>query len=265
MTSTEKLEEFRDFVLKDIHELIDVSEGRIDRFMRELQNYEDNITGESRKNKATLIKDKEDYTQFFEDMVSKVQSAKDKLFDENTSRIIYKPSGLSLGEMGSIEGDYAFKLNESLKNVITIFEKRLITESNVQQASNERTTSLPSFTMPHFSAAYELYKGLTKYGYINCKQTEFLNAFEGRIIISQIRWHKANSHLTHFIKRLCSEGIVDDPGDDDRWPLTIKVFCKKDGNRFTISELSGSSSHVRYKGVPNIDGIINSIIAKRRV
>ena len=265
MTSTEQLEKYQDFVFKDIRKLIDDSAGERGRLMRDLQNLEDNITGESRKNKAVLEKAGEECEQFFDDMIFKVQSTKSKLFDEDNDHVIYKPIGLLIEGTGDILIDYAFKLHESLNNVISIFESRKKTGSIGQNLDTERTTSLPSFTMPHLSAAYILYEGLKKYGYIICTQSEFLNAFEGRIITSQIRWYKANSHLTHMIKRLCSEGIINDPGKNDRWPLTIKVFCKKDGGQFINSQLSESSSDVRLNGVPQIDQLINSLKPRRRV
>ena len=112
MTSTEQLEKFRDFVLTEIRDLVDLTDGRVDKFMQSLQNLEDNITGESRRNKSALKKANEDHVDFFEDMISKIQSVKEKLFVEESSRIIYRPYGIEINEHGEIHGAFAFRLFE---------------------------------------------------------------------------------------------------------------------------------------------------------
>ena len=83
-------------------------------------------------------------------------------------------------------------------------------------------------------------------------------------ITTRIQWLRANSHLAHLIKRLCSEGLVNNPGNDDRWPLTIKVFIKPENIEFKREKLSHSSSDVRIKGVPELDKLIDEIKSRGR-
>ncbi len=239
MTSTDRLEEFQNYALKDIEELIGCTDGRIDIFMQSLQNFEGNITGESRRNKAALIAADEDLLEFFNDMIYKVQSVKEKLFVKDGDRIIYRPLGIELSESGEIQGVYAFRLNESLNSVIKILERRRISESKTQDPSSQRITRYQSFTLKNQECLNDLYDQMVRFGYIvevETNKKNFVHAFRGARVDPPIVWHGDIQDLRYFVINLVEEDLIYQLGKD-HWLVACKCFIKNDKSEFTTEKL----------------------------
>lgn len=258
MTSTDQLEKYRDYALTDIRELVSCTDERIDRFIQILQNFEDNITSESRHNKSALITANEDLPEFFNDMIYKVQSYKDKLFVKDGDQIMFRPYGIEIKEDGDIYQAYTFRLFESLNSVIAIFERRKSSESSTQVPSSQRTTKYQSFTLRNQDCLNDLYSQMVHFGYIDNVETNkknFVHAFKGIKVDPPIVWNGDIQDLRYFVINLVEEDLIF-PLGKDHWLVACKSFVKNDRSNFTTEQLR--TAH-QPPDPNNIDSLLSTI------
>lgn len=263
MTDTSALETFFSHLSDPEYPRHLQDEGYVRKYISDAKYYFAALIKEARENKGELLASGKETNQYFSDLLEKVDFNQDGVFKNIEGKVFHRFSEIEVGDRERDRFDLLGYINHSFNKTRSHFTALSGSVQNNLEVVKGKTTSIPSFSVSNgrISIAYGLYEGLKMSGYITCSQTNFLNCFTGMEVGTPIRWNKPISHLPYLIRRLCAEGLIVDPGKNDRIPLIRKVFVDENNHPFDTKKLEHPSSHVSVKkrNIPDLEALIKSI------
>jgi hypothetical protein len=265
MTSSEKFESFRDYLLKPIDKII---KGHYPprNFEEFLQITFEELVAEARGNSVFYKKINEDSSDYFDGLRIKTTRLKERLFDLKPEGIYYKDAQVFVDNRESIEAQYASLMYEELINVIELFDdyskknlsivKDISSNGTLDQRTNKQVYTY-GFKIKNENVLYRIWELLKKNSFIdqNLSETTFERAFRGKLIKTKITWMKSPYDLHYLIDRIHGIGIEKE--ESGQWIKASGIFKLKKNRPLDHKVLSHASRMPSSKTRDNLNPIID--------
>jgi hypothetical protein len=258
MPFTDKLEDFRTFVLRPIGYLIENSDEDIAIFNNQLLEKYENVVGEARNNFEEYSKAKQSHNLFFTDMSEKISALDRKIFVKTEDGLFYKLLNYHIDE-NTLAGRYLIEIFSTIQDLKKKFN--FYTESKT--ADFKRHTSIPSFNVKDPKILNDAYEQLTNFGFIpEGNKKTFVDIFTGRVTKEPIIWLDSIESLSYFIKGVLRSENILKIKNREHWLVVQKCFKSDDGKIYETKQLRTSHPPADTTNLDKIIQTFNSGISE---
>jgi len=186
------------------------------------------------ENQRKYLHDDKESFLYFNNVLKKFKTLKEKLFVEDDNKIYHSLSKKEISEMGDkvqqITSMHYFYINQIISDLEEFANTKKLDKS-------ETTYKVSGFNVKNQDCLDDAYNQLIEFKIIakDVLIHDFKTAFQGRIPENKIRWLQGPGLLSFFIKEINGIGILDTK--KHIWDSTIACFVDKAGTPFEKTQL----------------------------
>jgi hypothetical protein len=278
MTSTDRLEDFRDFLLVPINDHAEKYRDHLEELSRRLSELFENILGETRRNIEEIEHNNGNIELFLSDMIKKISYMEATIFYKESGKLYYIDTNRGqkylVDRNGDIHEIIAYQMRRTIRYVKKHFKSKrpapsLKSDTKVptplKNDRRELKGDVYGFRIKNQNnllGAWRLLRNRkNKYISLGTSNDVFERNFTGKKVTKKIIWEGTDKCLHYFIDgiygRRGNYGLGVEKEDGGQWKKASYCFIKEDGSRFDSGNLS------RTKNPPTRDmEKLNTIITQ---